>query len=86
MPEYRLKNAGELFPELVEMNARGVEFPLELRWALNRFQMHQWRGKPKGHDYAIKENQNPYGERGGCVKCVRTTRAIADVLDLMRSQ
>ena len=86
MPEYRLKNASELFPELVEMNAQGAEFPLELRWALNRFQMHQWRGKLKGHDYAIKENQNPYDERWGCIKCVRTTRAIEDILDLMRAQ
>lgn len=86
MSKYRLKSATELFPELVEMNAQGVEFPLELRWALNRFQMHQWRGKPKGHDYAIKENRNPYDEREGCVKCVRTARAIEDILDLMRSQ
>ena len=86
MPEYRLKNAGELFPELVEMNARGVEFPLELRRALNRFQMHQWRGKPKGHDYAIQKNRNPYGEHGGCLKCVRTVQAIEGILDLMRAQ
>ena len=83
MRKYRLKRATELFPELVEMNAQRVEFPLELRWALNRFQMHQWRGKPKGHDYAIRENRNPYGERGGCV---RTARAVGDILDLMRSQ
>ena len=86
MSKYHLKSTTELFPELVEMNAQGVEFPLELRWALNRFQMHQWRGKPKGHDYAIKENRNPYSEREGCVKCVRTARAVGDILDLMRSQ
>ena len=86
MSKYRLKSATELFPELVGINAQGVEFPLELCWALNRFQMHQWRGKPKGHDYAIKESRNPYGERGGCVKCVRTARAVGDILDLMRSQ
>ena len=47
MSDYCLKRATELFPELVEMNAQGVEFPLELRWALNRFQMHQWRGSPR---------------------------------------
>ena len=86
MSKYHLKSTTELFPELVEMNAQGVEFPLELRWALNRFQMHQWRGKPKGHDYAIRENRNPYSERGGCIKCVRTARAVEDILDLMRSQ
>ena len=86
MSDYCLKRATELFPELVEMNVQGAEFPLELRWALNRFQMHQWRGKPKGHGYAIRENRNPYGERGGCIKCVRTARAVGDILDLMRSQ
>ena len=86
MSKYRLKSATELFPELVGINAQGVEFPLELCWALNRFQMHQWRGKLKGHDYAITENRNPYDEREGRIKCVRTTRAIEDILDLMRSQ
>ena len=86
MSKYHLESATELFPELAEMNAQGVEFPLELRWALNRFQVHQWRGKPKGHDYTIKESRNPYDEREGCVKCVRTARAIEDILDLMRSQ